>query len=447
MAQQPKELDPSLSPRHDLGARIRQWRTERGLSQAQLARLVRQSAPLISKVEKAERCANPDLIHALDTVLDTGGALRRFWETAIAPPARHYTASTATNWTDIARGAAEWWSTSDAGASHQKPVPPIDWSHATTAVPTLTHRGSRRIGQTDIDSLWTMCRSFAATDHLVGGGFGAAALGQLLKSSAPLLRDADCDNETGRQLARVTARLTDLYGFLNFDVDNRDAAQHSYIHAWALARASGDQALTGHVLSDLAMFYTHIGHPRDALEAATAGAQVGRLASSPATVTRCLAMQARAHARAGERRKAHLAMAQAERELDRIHPHNEPEWVRFFDHAQLATECTYAHHDLQDPAARNGQWLIDTVGTMRRRHVLVAATLAANHTQDRRGGDIEAACALLTGTAHQLSSLTSKRALDAVNSVRRQLTTMHKHHSAVEQMEQAFTAAWARTTP
>src|SRR5689334_21167911 len=87
VGQLPRVLDPKSSAPALFGARLRDWRMRRRLSQAQLGRLVHSSADLVAKLEKAERRPHPDLIYRLDAVLQADGDL---WALAVTlmPPAR-----------------------------------------------------------------------------------------------------------------------------------------------------------------------------------------------------------------------------------------------------------------------------------------------------------------------------------------------------------------------
>jgi transcriptional regulator with XRE-family HTH domain len=77
MAQASRPLTPYASGWHFLGAELRCWRQRRGLSQAQLARVVHTSPDLLAKIEKADRTASSDVMRRCDDALDTGGALSR----------------------------------------------------------------------------------------------------------------------------------------------------------------------------------------------------------------------------------------------------------------------------------------------------------------------------------------------------------------------------------
>ncbi len=79
MAQRPAELTPLASTRHFFGAELRYWRTRRGLSLAQLGRVVYASADMIGKVEKAQRWPSTALVDQFEAALDTAGILRRLY--------------------------------------------------------------------------------------------------------------------------------------------------------------------------------------------------------------------------------------------------------------------------------------------------------------------------------------------------------------------------------
>ncbi|MGC9667689.1 helix-turn-helix domain-containing protein [Planosporangium sp. 12N6] len=84
MGQRSRSLQPSLSAAHLFGARLRQRRVERELSQHTLGRLVHVSGDLIGKIEKGERRANHDLVDRCDRALACDGELVALWAAAEA---------------------------------------------------------------------------------------------------------------------------------------------------------------------------------------------------------------------------------------------------------------------------------------------------------------------------------------------------------------------------
>ncbi|MBI1758776.1 MAG: helix-turn-helix domain-containing protein [Actinobacteria bacterium] len=103
MGQRPRVLRPYDSPEAYFGAQVRAWRVRRGLSQADLGRLVHVSGDLVAKVEKAQRRVHADLVTGLDVALGGDGSLAGLAPTA-SPSGRTRThrsppgANTAAGW-------------------------------------------------------------------------------------------------------------------------------------------------------------------------------------------------------------------------------------------------------------------------------------------------------------------------------------------------------------
>lgn len=79
MGRRPRTLTPGASARHRFGAELRRWRTERGLTQHELARMIWHSPEFVAKVEKAERWPSWYLATRCDAALATGGVLAGLW--------------------------------------------------------------------------------------------------------------------------------------------------------------------------------------------------------------------------------------------------------------------------------------------------------------------------------------------------------------------------------
>lgn len=453
------------------GAELRHWRLVRGLSQAQLGRRTHHSESLISKIEKGQRRPSQAFARRMDEALETGGLLERLRPAepdAEADPAMPVDLDLGLRWADagieaIAAATGLW----RADMQRRTVLAGAAWTAAALAVPArrwledpadsdLSHRGPRRVGQADVAVMATMAATFSDLDRQRGGGYARTTLLAFLDQVVGPLLEGTYDDRTGRDLYSATARLTDLAGFMCFDSDRHGLGQRYFIQALRLAKAAGDQALGGHILSDMAMQAHHLGRGRDAAALAEAGVRSARAGGSALTGARCAAIQARAHAATGDTAAATAAMTVADEHLERADPDDEPSWIQFFDHRQLTVEFEYIAHELghaaevqryaaQAPAGRAGE--------MTRRHVLGSATLAASYLPSERTSrplaqvDIDQACAVLTAALPAAGGLASHRAREAVNGVRRQLAPF-ADHAAVQQLEadyQTLVAAPADT--
>jgi transcriptional regulator with XRE-family HTH domain len=79
MGRRAKALTPGTSARDGFGADLRSWRTARGMTHRDLARLICYSQELVAKVERGHRWPSSALAAACDSVLETGGALAALW--------------------------------------------------------------------------------------------------------------------------------------------------------------------------------------------------------------------------------------------------------------------------------------------------------------------------------------------------------------------------------
>jgi hypothetical protein len=293
----------------------------------------------------------------------------------------------------------------------------------------LTSAGSRQIGRADVDAVWSMCSAFADADHRLGGGYARRTLVSYADDAAAPLLAGRYTDQTGRELFAAVARLCDIAGFMCFDSDYQGLGQKYFIMALRLAKASDDQALGAHILTDMSMQAQLERHANEAVVLADASVAAATKSGSASTLARCQAVRARALALRGDVSDSDHALNQAERALDRSAPRNEPFWITFFTAQQLAAEALYAAAELNRVSlmrrhAANVMSAVD--GVMQRRHVLATATLATSYlpaedTRSADGADVGKACEVLRGVLPVIGSLTSVRALRMVSAVRGRL--------------------------
>lgn len=458
MAQAPRELTAAESARAMFGAELRHWRNLRGLSQSQLGELTHDSGAQIGKVEKAQRWPSVELARRMDAALQTGGALEAMWPTVDLEHSESpgqpeqatddgpTSADLGLQWSPTTAStvdtAIELWK---ADMRRRTVITGAAWAMASCSPAQrwlqdpddvdVSHVGRRRVGQADIDTMWTMCSAFAATDHHLGGGYARSTLVQFLDEVVGPLLDGTYDDATGRQLFAAAGRLANICGFMSFDSGRHGLAQRYFVQALRLAKASGNRALGAHILADMSMPALHLGRASEAIALAEAGSRTARGCGAPSIAARCHALEARAYAASGDARVCHKKMRAAESALERAHPSDEPVWNQFFTERQLSAEFMYASSALGELGLvrRLAPEVARDSSGMERRRVLVGATIAASYVDD----DVDHACTILRETLPAATGLTSTRGLDAINAVRRQLAK-HSDRPAVQQVEANF---------
>jgi transcriptional regulator with XRE-family HTH domain len=463
MAQAPRDLVPTRSALHFFGAELRHWRTLRGVSQDQLGRITHDSGSTIGKIEKALRRPSLRLARNCDQALDTGDALQRLWPlveaeldadtAASAVPAREQPSSdeVGLHWSADLRATVDtvgrlW----RADVERRAMVVGAGWIAAAFAGPSRdwlldwmstdpSRAGGRRVGQAEVEALWSMCGTFADLDHKLGGGHARSTLAHYASHAVLPMLEGSYPERTGRSLMAAAARLCNLGAFMAFDCELHGLAQRYYIQALRLAQAGADRALGAHILADMSMQAHYLGDAREALALAVAGQRTAKDCGSFATLARCHAMEARAHALLGDAVACGRAMSLAERALETAG--DEPSWIRFFTSEQLAAEFMYAASELG--RSTHVQQLAPAVLTssegMQRRFALATVTLAASHLGGGKAEashtDVDQACAVLGEALPVAAGLSSPRTLHALSTIRIRLRP-HGARPAVRGLEE-----------
>ncbi|MBD0675825.1 helix-turn-helix transcriptional regulator [Streptomyces sp. CBMA156] len=209
-----------------------------------------------------------------------------------------------------------------------------------------------------------------------------------------LLRRPASDEQVARRRARLTAGFCELAGYQAVDTGSPDQAQAYYQRALTLTAVSNDQAYSAYLVAvNLGHLALHCGDPETAPQWATSAQAAAGTAVSPAIRAAIAAVVARANARMRRESEATRLIVQAEQLLDSADRQDEPDWIRYFNHAYLADEVAHCLHDLgRAPAARSQlAEALSGVGEDRgRRRAIDAALLAATWL---RSGDLDRVCA------------------------------------------------------
>ncbi|WP_443044001.1 transcriptional regulator [Streptomyces sp. NBC_00322] len=295
-----------------------------------------------------------------------------------------------------------------------------------------------RVRLEDVTAVRNMFGEFQKMDVLQGGGSGRLVLAAYMNQHVyPLLRRTHTA-ECRRALCEAAAEQTYLLGWMSYDNGAHGTAQRYLIQSLRLAEESRNAALGAHVLAGMADQATLLGNPAEGRRLAQAGrAGLGKI-TSPACLADLWALEARAHARLGEKADAARAVAKSEAAYSRVRLEDEQEWAVFIDPAYLHGEHANTFRDLGE-AATAEQHARQSIAHARkqrraRRGAMSQAALAVSYLQRR---DLEAAHAAGLRTLTLSRQVSSSRCIEAVQDVQRQMRPFGTHRLVADFNERA----------
>ncbi|MDB4872921.1 MAG: regulator, partial [Gemmatimonadales bacterium] len=214
-------------------------------------------------------------------------------------------------------------------------------------------------------------------------------------------------------------------------------AQRYFIQALALAEAGQDRLLAASVLDAMSHQATFIGRFQDAANLARAANLGTHAVATPTLTAHFHVMEARALARLGDARACDLALSAAVTMFERRTPEDDPEWIRYFDDAELAAEFGHCFRDLGRPVDATEyatQCLGDADGTYLRSDFFATMVLADAHL---RGGDVEQACNIALHAVNLGEQIKSARCTSYLREFRTELSHIGPTPASRELEEQA----------
>ncbi len=277
-----------------------------------------------------------------------------------------------------------------------------------------------RIGASDVERFKETIRMFAQLDDRFGGGHCRSALIQYLATDGERLLRGRFTDTVGESLFSAISEATLLAAWMSYDsAPSSGIAQRYFIQALALANAGENRLLGASILDAMSHQATFVGRYQDAANLAQA-ARTGTISvATPTQTAHFYSMEARAHARIGNAKACDSALTQATKLFDQRNIDNDPEWIRYFDEAELSAEIGHCFRDLGRPIdavqhAAQCLALLDAASSPRSKFfaymVLADAYLSA--------GEIDPACASLTKALKLGEQLRSARCVSYVREFR-----------------------------
>ncbi|MFD5518483.1 hypothetical protein [Streptomyces sp. NPDC127066] len=304
----------------------------------------------------------------------------------------------------------------------------LRWLVAPEPAVPRQRRDGIRVGLGDVAAIKTTADMFAELDDRFGGDHARHAAIQYLSTEvAPLLR-GQYTEQVGRALLSTAAEATLLAGWMSYDACCHGLAQRYFLQALRLAQDANDRRLAGSILSAMSHQATFLGRYTQAATLARAALMGISPVATPTLRAQFHAMEARALARTGDVRACEAALSAATKALESRNTDDEPEWISYFDEAELAAEAAHCFRDVN--SAR--QAVAHAENAMSGNHVrsdfFATMVLADAHL---RAGDVEEACRVALDALDLGEQLKSARCVSYLTEFRQNLTaagdSVHVH--------------------
>ncbi|MEV4506037.1 XRE family transcriptional regulator [Streptomyces klenkii] len=285
----------------------------------------------------------------------------------------------------------------------------------------------RRLGEAAVAHIEDRVRQLRHADDVDGGGQLLTETASSQQMLVHLLKNRTYSDVHGARLHAAAADLTRMHAWAIFDLKDTcaDALFDSALHS---AHASGDPALGSHILAFWSIAANNSGRAADAEEMTAAALSASRGRSTHRVEAMLLSRRARA--------RAHQDNAAAFADLDRAadllatadrHHGEDPEWVAWFDQAELLGAQASTHLDLGQPA-RAEQLFSQTARHFPADRLRTQALFLARQADAQwRQADPERACA----TAHRALDLSEEISSHRAAGPLRDLATSMRTHTAI----------------
>lgn len=291
-----------------------------------------------------------------------------------------------------------------------------------------------RVGLGDVAAIKTTADMFAQLDDRFGGDHARHSLIQYLNNDvAPLLRGRYTE-QVGRALFSTVAEATLLAGWMSYDACHHGLAQRYFLQALRLAQDANDRRLAGSILSAMSHQATFLGRYTQAATLARAALMGISPVATPTLRAQFHAMEARALARTGDVTACEAALNAATKALESRNSEDEPEWISYFDEAELAAEAAHCFRDVNRARRAVSHAENAMSGSHVRSDFFATMVLADAHL---RAGDVEEACRVALDALDLGEQLKSTRCISYLAEFRRNLGLTGRSAVARDLAEQA----------
>ncbi len=199
-------------------------------------------------------------------------------------------------------------------------------------------RSGERVTASVVDFLEEEVARLRRLDDGQSGVFVLKAAQHGITMTTELLDQHTYGGNIGNRLLAVAGELSQLAGWISFDLGSHAEAQRYYLLGLRAAHAAGDRRLGALVLSCLAFQQTWRQRPAEAVSLLDIAKRGAKPHATPRLLSLLAMRRARAYAALGLGADAARAMAEAEDQL-RAGPHErDPAWLYWLDPSVLLSE-------------------------------------------------------------------------------------------------------------
>jgi hypothetical protein len=177
--------------------------------------------------------------------------------------------------------------------------------------------------------------TFRRWDNEFGSGMRRKAVIGQLNEAASLLGGPFQSEQVGRRFFSAVADLTQLAGWMSYDLEFHATAQRYFLLGMHLARDAGDRPQVARMLYCLARQMIDLERYREALDLAQTGVYAIRRSAAPKATALLLVIQGRAYAGMGNAADCRHALEMAQEAFSQAGPGTDPSWCAFFDDGEL----------------------------------------------------------------------------------------------------------------
>ncbi|MBW1597927.1 helix-turn-helix transcriptional regulator [Streptomyces sp. JJ38] len=307
-------MTPDASPWHHLGAEMRAWRNQRGLSLGKLSKKILFNPSYMARVERGEQAASADLVSAYENALSAGGSLVRIYRRItegdnaeglvrghVSKPGPHVSNGDVALVEDPAgqapssEGISVPVRTDDGriifvSLSRRSLLGALGTAAALSATPQAAAAASLTPtpaipDMNPLEHLRATRRVLIDNDNL----FGAHQVIPLVQRQLTAMKAlrGELRGTDRKELLRLQAQYAELCGWLHQDTGDFRASQHWTREALETSHMAGDQDLTTYILARRSQLAGDMRDPIEAVDVAEAAEDMAppgsRLAAVAAT--------------------------------------------------------------------------------------------------------------------------------------------------------------------